>query len=184
MDTPHALSKPTLWLHWLVAALVLPLLAVGIYMALAEAWGLYDLHKSLGLVALPLLLARAAWRLGQGWPKPVGRYTAIEQRLAKASHWTLLLGVLAMPLTGMLYSGASGNGFGVFGLELMRSRPHPTEPHAVVPYSEALSTLGETAHEWIGYALVVVLALHVAGAVKHHLLDGDGTLRRMLGRRV
>lgn len=184
MESKHAFNKPTLWLHWLVAAIVLPMLAVGIYMSLAEAWGLYDLHKSFGLLAIPLLLARAAWRLKQGWPPPLDRRSAIEQRLARLTHWALLLGVLALPVTGMLYSGASGNGFAIFGLELMPSRPHPTEPHAVIAHSEALSNLGETAHEWIGYALVAVLLLHVAGAMKHHLLDRDGTLARMLGRRV
>lgn len=184
MESRHVLSKPTLWLHWLVAIIVLPMLAVGIYMSLAEAWGLYDLHKSVGLLALPVLIVRAVWRLRQGWPEPAGRYRAIEQQLAKASHWALLLGVLAMPLTGMLYSGASGHGFGVFGLELVPSRPHPTEPYAVVPYSEWLSILGEAAHEWIGYGLVAVLGLHVAGALKHHLVDRDQTLGRMLGRRV
>ncbi|HLT44801.1 MAG TPA: cytochrome b [Luteimonas sp.] len=184
MESKHGFNKPTLWLHWLVAATVLPMLAVGIYMSLAQAWSLYDLHKSVGLLVIPLLLARAAWRLKQGWPPPLGRRSAIEQGLARFTHWALLLGVLALPLTGMLYSGASGNGFAIFGVELMPSRPHPTEPHAVIAYSESLSILGETAHEWVGYGLVAVLLLHVAGAVKHHLVDRDGTLVRMLGRRI
>src|SRR5690606_39694807 len=94
-------------------------------------------------LVIPLLLARAAWRLKQGWPPPLGRRSAIEQGLARFTHWALLLGVLALPLTGMLYSGASGNGFAIFGVELMPSRPHPTEPHAVIAYSESLSILGE-----------------------------------------
>src|SRR5690606_28136993 len=115
VESKHAFNKPTLWLHWLVAAIVLPMLAVGIYMSLAEAWGLYDLHKSFGLLAIPLLLARAAWRLKQGWPPPLDRRSTIEQGLARLTHWALLLGVLALPVTGMLYSGASGNGFAIFG---------------------------------------------------------------------
>lgn len=184
MDNTRALSKPTLWLHWLVAGVMLPMLALGIYMSLDEAYGLYDIHKSIGLVALPLLLARAAWRLRQGWPKPLNRYSAIEQLLAKATHWGLLAGSLAMPLTGMLYSGAGGHGFGIFGLELVPSNPHPTEPYAVIAWNQWLADAGETAHEWIGYGLVVVLGLHVAGALKHHVLDRDGTLVRMLGRVV
>jgi len=184
VDHTHAFSRKTVWLHWLVAVVMLPMLAIGIYMSLAEAYGLYDIHKSIGLLALPLLAARAAWRLRQGWPRPLGRYRASERWLAKAIHWCLLLGTLALPLSGMLYSAASGHGFGIFGVTLVPANQDPSDPDEVIPYSQLLSVLGETAHEWVGYGLVVILLLHVAGALKHHLVDRDGTLRRMLGRHV
>ena len=170
MDKQQTLSKVTVTFHWAVALLVIPLLAVGVYMALTDTWGLYDIHKSFGLLVIPLLLARVVWRLRQGWPQPLSTYTAVEQRLAKVTHWVLLLGILAMPLTGMLYSGAGGHGFGIFGLTLLPENHAPNQPGQVVPHSATFEVIGETAH--------------IAGALKHHLIDRDGTLRRMLGRSV
>lgn len=152
-------------------------------MALTEAYGIYPIHKSIGVLALPLLMARAVWRLKQGWPEPLHPYSALQQGLAKLTHWALLLGVIALPISGMIYSGASGNGFGIFGLQLFPSNYHPSEGLAI-PYHELLAVVGETAHEWLAYGLAAILGLHIAGALKHHLIDGDGTLKRMLGKRV
>lgn len=182
MENQNALSKTTIWLHWLVAAIMIFMLAVGAYMALTGTFGLYEIHKSIGVLVFILLLARVVWRLKQGWPQPVCRYSAIDQLLAKFTHWALLLGTLAIPLTGMLYSGASGHGFGIFGLTIVPTNHDLAEQ--VIPYSQKLNVFGETAHEWIGYGLIAVLCLHTAGALKHHLIDHDGTLRRMLGKSV
>lgn len=182
MKKPRTLSKTTITFHWTVAICIAFLLAVGAYMALTSAWGLYDIHKSVGLLMIPLLLARVVWRFKEGWPKPLNVYTDIEQKFSKAIHWTLLLGILAMPLTGMLYSGASGHGFGIFGLTLLPENHDTSQPGQVVPHSTTLTVIGETAHEWLGYGFMAILALHIAGAIKHHLVNRDGTLRRMLGR--
>ena len=184
MDKRHALSKVTVGLHWLVAIVMISMLTLGAYMSLLEAYGVYDIHKSIGVLVFPLLLARVLWRLKQGWPKPLSRYSTIEHLLAKLTHWGLLIGIIALPITGMLYSGASGHGFGIFGLTIVPSNDHPTEAGQVLPYHAPLSIIGETAHEWLGYSLMVLLMLHIAGALKHHLIDGDGTLKRMLGQRV
>jgi cytochrome b561 len=184
VEYKHALSKTSVRLHWLVAIIMIPMLALGTYMALFEVYDLYDIHKSIGVLVFPLLLARVLWRLKQGWPESLHHYAAIEQFLAKVTHWALLLGLIALPITGMIYSGASGHGFGIFGLPVFPANYHPTEIGQVIPYSEQLSIIGETAHEWIGYGLMVMLTLHIVGALKHHVIDGDGTLRRMLGKRV
>jgi cytochrome b561 len=87
-----------------------------------------------------------------------------------------------MPLAGMIYSGASGNGFGIFGLELV---PHNyAEDGQVIAYSEAWRDAGQTAHRYLGYALMTLIVLHIAGALKHHFIDRDQTLKRMLGKKV
>ena len=184
VESKQAFRKQTIWLHWLIAVIMISMLALGTYMSLGEVYGIYDIHKSIGLLVFPLLLARVIWRLTQGWPEPLHQYAKIEQFLAKFTHWALLLGTIALPITGMIYSGASGHGFGIFGLEIFPSNHHPTEPGLVIPYNEQLSIAGETAHEWIGYGLMGILGLHIAGALKHHMIDGDGTLRRMLGKQV
>lgn len=184
VENKHAFSKTTLSLHWVTAIVVMSLMGLGAYMSLTETHGLYDIHKSIGVLVFPLLLARAAWRLKQGWPEPLHPYSVIEQRLAKFTHWALLLGVILLAITGMMYSGFSGHGFGIFGLQIVPTNYHPSEPGQVIPYSELLSVAGETAHECLGYGLIAIVGLHIAGALKHHLIDGDGTLKRMLGKRV
>lgn len=181
MDTEKKLSGLTITLHWLVGLGILGLCALGIYMVRTESWGLYHIHKSVGLLVLGLIVIRLAWRIRNGLPKPVGHYSRLEHRAAKSVHWLLLLGTLALPLTGMVYSGASGHGFGIFSLNLF---PANYVAGQAVPFHAALSDLGQTLHGYFGYALLGLVALHVAGALKHHLLDRDMTLARMLGRRA
>ncbi|WP_271008041.1 cytochrome b [Paucibacter sp. B51] len=176
------LSAPTRALHWILALAMIGLTAVGLYMAEFEAWALYPIHKSIGLLVLPLALARAAWRLKEGWPPAASPATALEQTLAKAVHGLLLLCTLAMPISGMTFSGASGHGFGIFGLTLMHHNEDPQRPGQVLPLHEGLSQLAQSVHSALGYLLIALLLLHVAGALKHHLLDRDATLLRMLGR--
>lgn len=182
MDTQLTLSMTTRVLHWLVAIGFIGLSALGIYMANTETWSLYDWHKSLGILLFVIILLRVIWRLWHGWPVPSHVYQRREQQIAKITHWTLLLGTIAMPITGMIYSGSSGNGFGIFGWALIQATPDPANPATVIPYSENLTQIGETTHEIIGYLLVVAILLHIAGSVKHHVFDKDRTLLRMLGK--
>lgn len=88
-----------------------------------------------------------------------------------------------MPVTGMIYSGSSGNGFGIFGIEIVPANVPPAGGMAI-PLSAGWSDLGQAMHGYLGYFLLGLIALHVAAALKHHLLDKDATLTRMLGRRV
>lgn len=182
MDTKNNLSLTTRSLHWLIAICFIALTAVGIYMANTEAWALYPLHKSFGVILFVVILLRVGWRVKQGWPTPVGQYQKIELVLAKVTHWILLLGTIAMPISGMLYSGMSGHGFGIFGWTILKGNYDPANPEQVIPHSELLSAISEQAHEIIGYTLAVAIVLHVAGACKHHFLDRDRTLLRMLGK--
>ncbi len=181
-DTPHTLSRTSILLHWLVAIGFIAMLAVGLYMANTETWALYEWHKSLGILLFAVILWRVVWRLRQGWPPAAHHYPRHELILAKVVHWVLLLGTIALPLTGMLYSGASGHGFGIFGLTLVPENHHPLNPPEVVPYSVFWNELGHTAHRILGYVLVAAIALHLLGALKHHFIDRDRTLLRQLGR--
>ncbi len=178
----NILTKRTIALHWLVALPFIGMLATGLYMKNTETWWLYSIHKSIGVILFTVILVRVIWRIKRGWPKPVRAYEKIEQILSKATHWLLILGTLAMPLSGMLLSAASGHGFGVFGLALMPSNPSPTTLGEVVPFSEGLYAFSAGIHEWAGYLLVATVLLHVAGALKHHFFDRDKTLLRMLNK--
>jgi cytochrome b561 len=182
MDKINKLSAVTVALHWMVAIAMIGMLGVGLYMVNAEAWFLYPWHKSIGVLIFVIVLARVAWRVRQGWPPALGRSSRFEQLAAKAVHWTLIVCTVAMPVTGMIYSGASGHGFGTLGVTVVPAQHNPLQSADVIPYSAAWSDLGQGFHNALGYLLLAAIVLHVAGALKHHVVAKDGTLRRMLGR--
>lgn len=176
------LSRVTIRLHWLIAALMIALLAVGMYMAETEAWALYPWHKSFGIVVLPLALARIVWRMKEGWPEPVGDYPRHELLLAKFTHYLLLAATVLMPISGMVFSAMSGHGFELFGLPLAAPHPSPDKPGEVIPVNEGMADFAHEAHEVMGWILILAIVLHVIGALKHHLIDKDQTLQRMRGK--
>lgn len=182
MSTATSLSTTTRLLHWLVALLMIGLLCVGFAMATFEIYALYPLHKAVGVLALLLIVPRAVRRLLQGWPAPVRHYPAWEHGLAVLMHWVLLLGTLLMPLSGLVMSAAGGHGVDVFGFELFAAQPDPARPGEVLPLNATAAGIGHTLHWLAGYAVAAAVVLHVAGALKRHVLDKDRTLLRMLGR--
>jgi cytochrome b561 len=131
---------------------------------------------------LILIVARVIWRLKNGLPPPVKPMVAWEHRLAKLAHWLLLAGTLAMPLTGMMHSGAGGHGISVFGWTLVPGQHNPNNSSEAIPYNAAVAEFGEEAHELLGYAITALLILHLVAAMKHHRIDKDSTLLRMLGQ--
>lgn len=184
MDNPNQFSKLTVFLHWVVALTIIGLLASGLYMSKTETWFLYPIHKSIGVLVLIFVFARVIWRIKNGWPKPAGIYSNIEQILAKAVHWILIVGSVSMPISGMVMSAMGGHGFGVFGLELVGSNLDPVNAGQVLPHSEFWASIGHEVHEIFGLVLIATVILHVVGALKHHIIDKDGTLRRMLGKKI
>ena len=151
---------------------------VGWYMVRYEAWSLYPWHKSLGLLALLLACTRAIIRLREGWPSADPRHPAWERRLARLSHWGLLVFTLALPVSGALYSYASGHELAVFKLTLVPSQYDGSG--GVTPRLPQLEPVAQGLHRYLGWCLAALLTLHVAGALKHHWVDRDNTLLRML----
>lgn len=183
MKREAELDTPAIALHWLVGITILFLIATGLYMTATESWHLYPLHKSIGVLLFAIAVTRAIRRLRAGWPRPVSTYERIEQFLSKGTHSLLLVGSVVVPLLGMLYSGASGHGFGIFGLATIVPPNHSaTDPNVIVPYSEYWALVGQRTHRVLAYLFAGLIALHVIGALKHHFFDRDRTLLRMLGR--
>lgn len=177
-----ALSKPTRYLHWIIAAGMIGLFAAGQYMTRFDAWDVYPIHKSLGMLILLAVIPRVILRIKEGWPTPVGEAPPVQERIAKIVHWALILSTAIMPISGMLMSGAGGNGLHIFGLELLSANPDPDNPMRAIPLNETLSGVGHFAHEIGSKVLAISVVLHVAGALKHHIVDKDATLKRMLGK--
>jgi cytochrome b561 len=159
---------------------MIALLSTGLYMANWEAWALYPWHKSVGVLLFLIIIVRVFISLKNGMPAPVGNQSPWLHTLAKATHWALLGLTLIMPISGMLHSWSSGHGFGVFGFEISSSIPAPGNPEEVIARNETLSAIAESTHELAGYLLLALVTLHIAGALKHHLIDKDNTLKRMI----
>lgn len=182
MQNTPSINPISIILHWLVALIMIGQLILGMVM-IEKFYSFYELHKSVGILSLLLILPRVIWRLWQGWPTPLSLQIGLEQKIAKWVHWGLLLGTLVMPLSGMLASGASGHGFGLFSLVALVPENHSLlNPGEVEPYSQLWMNVGYTVHSWAGYLLSAAIFLHITAALKHHLFDKDDTFRRMLAR--
>lgn len=180
-DSNNKLSPLTIALHWIVGLTILTLMAVGWYMEEFKAYGLYDIHKSIGIIILAFVLVRVIWRLKKGFPEPVSPVDHLQHMVAKLVHWVLLLGTLAFPISGMMMSGGGGHGLAVFGIQLLAENHDPITGKTI-PLNENAAALGAEVHGILLWVLIVALVLHIGGALKHHLMDKDRTLLRMLGR--
>ncbi|GAA4650025.1 cytochrome b [Kistimonas scapharcae] len=183
-DKPDRLSLVTIALHWLVAVSMIGMLAIGVYMVETETYSLYSWHKSFGVLIITMVIMRVIWRIKNGWPVPVSQYKSIEQSLAKAMHWILIIGTVLMPVSGTLMSAFGGNGVDLFGLELVPRNPDPENPGKVLAHNGDIAAFCHAMHHWLGYIVIGAVLLHITGALKHHCLDKDATLKRMLGSRA
>lgn len=164
-------------LHWLIAALILVMAWLGLTMGDMpngpDKIATYALHKSIGLSILVLAVLRLGWRLHAGAPPPVAGTPRWQERIAGVTHVALYALLLALPLTGWLLNSAAGfplQWFGLFNLPSIAAR------------DEALHALAVQAHELLFWALAVLVLMHAAAALYHHLFQGDATLARMLPR--
>ena len=183
-DALNKLSLPTVVLHWIIGVAIIFMMPVAIYMADNEVFWLYPIHKSIGLALFVFIVARIVWRVKNGWPEPVSEYQKWEQTLSKIVHWVLIVGTIVFPLSGMTMSGAGGYGIHLFGLELLAMNPDPNDAYAVIALNETAAGIGHTVHELTAWIMFVCISLHIAGALKHHVMDKDQTLNRMRGKDV
>ncbi|WOT05837.1 cytochrome b [Shewanella youngdeokensis] len=183
-DTASQFSPMTLLLHWVVGVTMVALLAMGVVMVQTENYGLFSWHKSFGVIIFFVVILRVIWRSKNGWPTPVSQYSHLEHITAKIIHWVLIVGTVLMPITGFLNSSVGGHGVVVFGVELVARNVDPNNPRSALAHSEALYSAAHVLHYAIGYIVIFAVLLHVVGALKHHIIDKDGTLKRMLGSKV
>lgn len=164
-------TLPAILLHWAQAIVVVWLLWLGWTMIDlpkgAERSAAYGLHKSLGLLALLLVFIRLAWRRSNPAPRPISG--GWEAKLATAVHHALYALLFMAPLAGFIASSFTPYAIKFFGLEL---------PKLGWP-DEALNGAFKLAHVAFVWSLAGLIALHIAGALKH-ALKRDGTLQRML----
>lgn len=170
--TPWSYARPAVSLHWLLAMLLIVMVSLGWYMMSIEKqpgsdW-YFNLHKSIGLTVLGLVVLRLLWRL-QHRPEDLPSSVPVWQ--AKLASWTqhlLYVCMVVLPVTGLTGSLYSKDGIAFFGAAL----PHPAPNHDL---SEQLFSI----HGATVWVLVGLVALHVAGGLKHLLINRDGVFQRM-----
>ncbi|RTZ16144.1 cytochrome b [Vibrio aquaticus] len=171
-----SLSKQTILLHWLTGLTFIAVFALGYYLEglprSPEKGELLGIHKSLGIIVLTFAVARLAWRLFEGQLSSVAKLTKTQELGAKAIHLFLLVTTLAMPISGIAMSYGGGRAIEVFGIELLTAGEK----------IEWLANAGGAVHGLSVNLIIVALLLHVGAALKHQLIDKDGTLSRMFGK--
>ncbi|MDZ7747913.1 MAG: cytochrome b/b6 domain-containing protein [Halofilum sp. (in: g-proteobacteria)] len=167
--------------HWLVAVLALLTLGIGLtlgwlgFEGARDAFGLgatnalYIAHKTIGVLLLVLMLARAALRLYCGKPAYAVALARPQRIASEIVHGLLYVLLLAMPVIGWMATAAGGFPINFF--------------HWVLPpligENEALSETLYTWHLGIGLAILALVSIHVAGALYHWLIRRDGVMQRM-----
>lgn len=174
--------------HWSMAIVIIGLLVMGFYIAeiltgtdsdtLLEKFNLTQDHKSWGFVAFTLALMRVIWRLFNPSPALPEGMSAIERLLAHGGHYGLYFCMFLMPLSGWLMASASPlqDAYGI------KNKVFATFelPDPFVPGSEELVGLFANIHALAGLGLAVLLLGHVLAALKHHFVNKDTVLRRMI----
>lgn len=172
--------------HWTMAALILGMLGLGLYMsdlppADPETFKLYQLHKSFGLTALALASLRLLWRLANATPALPAAMPRWERLGAHLGHFGLYALMFAIPLSGWAMVSASPWNIPTVLFDTLHV-PHLPIPEALGAKA-AVETFFKQMHELFAFALIGLLIVHVAAALKHHLLSRDDTLRRMVTSR-
>jgi cytochrome b561 len=131
---------------------------------------LVSYHKWIGVTVFALMSLRWAWRLAHRPPPLPPKMPAWQRDAARLAHWVLYALLLAIPLSGWLYSSAVGVPTVYLGLWQLPD---------LVGKDKALAEALKLAHKSLNFTLLALVVVHVAAAIKHHFVDRDGLLTRM-----
>lgn len=161
-------------LHWLIALLAFAMLTMGKLFEVEadEPDSLFGWHTAIGLLVLALMVVRVGWRLTHTVPSLPRNTPGWQQVAAKTTHYAFYALLIALPVSGWLMTSVEGDAvsfFGWFGV-----------PPLPVPGGEASEDFLEETHEILGNVLLGLAGIHVLAGLKHHFIDRDDVLRRML----
>jgi cytochrome b561 len=167
-------SGTAIALHWVTAVLIVVNLTLGLSMVplpiIPRKLQWYAWHKWIGITVFLLTCARLGWRWVRPAPSPVAM-AEWQRRAAAVSQFLMYAQLLAIPVSGWLYSSATGVQVVYLGLI-----PLPD----LVPHDKALATVLKATHVALNSTLFTVVFIHTAAALKHHFVDRDAALVRML----
>lgn len=180
-NSEHRYGAVAILFHWLIAALIVALVAMGLYMVRLPDTGfdarkvtLILVHKEIGVATFLLVCARWIWRQINPLPRLVDNLPEWQKVAAIMVHLCFYALMMALPVTGWVMSSYAGIPVWFLGL---------TVPDLVLP-NEMLFEKFQQLHDWLGYAMAVLICLHTAAALRHHFVFQDATLQKMLPSRV
>ena len=189
-------TKTAKVLHWLIAIGIFGMFALGWFMSELPkeapkqmaydlfnlgiyTWNLteeisprtfyFNLHKSIGVTIFALILIRILWRITHRPPILLASYRAWESKLASGAHHLLYLLMVALPVSGVIMATYSKYGIKWFGIPFIKGLDN-----------NPMRELFKDVHEIIGLIILLVIIVHILGALKHKFIDKDETLKRML----
>ncbi|WP_281645854.1 cytochrome b [Parendozoicomonas sp. Alg238-R29] len=178
-NSQHSYGWITITMHWLQATTILFMFGLGLYMVdltYYDPWyrGSLQLHKSIGILLMVLWIIMIVWKNlnPRLKPEPAPKH---ELLAAKAMHWALYLTILSLLITGYLISTADGRSIAVFDLFEVPALPKLIENQE--------SVIGDI-HEILAFTLMGFVGLHFLAALKHHFINKDRTLRRLIKPQV
>lgn len=175
-NSSEGYGLPAILLHWLVALTVLGMFTLGLWMTdltYYDAWyrEAPAIHKSIGILLFLVMLVRLLWRITNVRPADEPGLSSLERRLAHAAHLLLYLLIFMVMLSGYLISTADGRPIEVFGLF---SVP------ALLSHIPNQEDIAGKIHLILAVILVSLAGLHALAALKHHFIDRNRTLIKML----
>lgn len=176
-NTEDSYGLVSIALHWLMAISIFSLFGLGLYMVeltYYDAWykGSLDLHKNIGMTLFVVLMLRIVWRVINITPKNSNESASkIEVNAAHYGHLALYSLMVFLMLSGYLISTADGRAIDVFGLISI-----PALPISVANQEDIAGNI----HEILAWALILLSAGHALAALKHHFINKNNTLVRIL----
>ncbi len=172
---PERYTRTAVVLHWLIALLIFVAFPLALYMTGLHLspfkLRLYSYHKWIGMVALLLVVIRIFWLATHRPPTMPATMANWEKFAAHATHHTLYFLILAIPITGWLMSSAKG-----FPVVLFTVLPLPD----LVEKNKELGDLLQEVHKVLNYIMLGLVLAHIAAALKHHFIERDDILTRMV----
>ena len=173
--TRYRYTRTARVLHWLAALLIFTVFGLGLYMTDLEfspdKLRYYAWHKWLGITVFLLAAARLAWRAANPAPALPDAMPTWQRRVAGAAHVLLYVLMVAIPLSGWIYSSATGVSVSYLNLVDLPN---------LVPKDRELAKTLLLVHQSLNYLLAAVVTVHVSAALWHHFVDRDDILARML----
>ncbi len=175
-DTKKHFGSITKILHWLIALVIFSLFGVGLWMVELTYYSPYyktvpDLHRSIGVVVGICMFLRLVWRLFNQTPEPVKGLPKWQTHIAHIVHLLLYLLVFLICFSGYLISTADGRSVSVFGL---------IDIPATITSIDNQEDIAGLLHFYFAVAIIGLAVLHATAALKHHFINKNETLKRML----
>jgi cytochrome b561 len=172
-DTAAGYGLITRLTHWIMAAGIIGLFALGLWMVTLDYYSPYyttapNIHRSIGILLLILLMLRFLWRLANPRPDD-SELKPWERTASRIVHWGFYPLLFALMVSGYLISTADGRPIAVFDWF--------TVPSLVA--RKGLEDQAGEVHEWLAYLTIAVVVLHAAASLKHHFVDHSRILSRM-----